>query len=109
MFIKRRGNEKFKALVVRKVESLGKCNIYLEFFFLIIVDQSNTKEVVCRLKTNRSIHMTLYIKNNSRPLHVTCFNQAMSNLGLRKEWICNERPITICPIVTCWPHARTTR
>ena len=22
-------------------------------------------------------------------------------LGLRKEWICNERPITICPIVTC--------
>ena len=29
--------------------------------------------------------------------------------GLRKEWICNERPITICPIVTCWPHARTTR
>ena len=31
-----------------------------------------------------------------------------TNLGLRKEWICNERPITICPIVTCWPHARTT-
>ena len=22
-------------------------------------------------------------------------------LGLRKEWICNKRPITICPIVTC--------
>ena len=24
-----------------------------------------------------------------------------NNLGLRKEWICNERPITMCPIVTC--------
>ena len=27
-------------------------------------------------------------------------------IGLRKEWICSERPITICPIVTCWTHAR---
>ena len=26
---------------------------------------------------------------------------ASSKLGLRKEWICNERPITISPIVTC--------
>ena len=34
---------------------------------------------------------------------------ARYRLGLRKVWICNERPITICPIVTCWPHARTTR
>ena len=31
------------------------------------------------------------------------------NLGWRKEWICGERPITICPIVTGWTHARSTR
>ena len=32
-----------------------------------------------------------------------------SKLGLRKEWICSERPITICPIVTCWTHAMSIR
>ena len=30
-------------------------------------------------------------------------------LGWRKEWICSERPITVCPLVTCWTHARCTR
>ena len=37
------------------------------------------------------------------------FQSGQSNLGWRKEWICSERPITICPIVTCWTHARSSR
>ena len=32
----------------------------------------------------------------------------MFDLGWRIEWICSGRPITICPIVRWWTHARCT-
>ena len=44
-----------------------------------------------------------------KSLHPWAFDESSLYLGWRKEWICSERPITICPIVTCWTHARRTR
>ena len=38
-----------------------------------------------------------------------CMFHRLYWLGWRKEWIWSERQITICPVVTCWTHARSTR
>ena len=61
------------------------------------------------IELSESFPMNAYMTARVKMIFIIfCFFRAL-DLGLRKEWICNERPITICPIVTCWPHARTTR